>query len=72
MALAIPPITAAIGLLLSPIGAAAAAFTALTAAGVYLYQNWDELSARFPVLKAGADKVLDGVRPMAADHGRSR
>ena len=80
MALAIPPITAAIGLLLSPIGAAAAAFTALTAAGVSLYQNWDELSARFPVLKAGADAVrtafglwqqtmgavVDAVRPLVA------
>lgn len=37
---------AAIGFITSPIGLAIAAITALIAAGVYLYQHWDEIKAK--------------------------
>ena len=65
IAMAIPPITTAIGLLLSPVGLAAAAIAGLVAAGVALYQNWDELKARFPVLEqavAAVGKLFDWLR----------
>lgn len=57
MSMALPPLAAAFGLLISPVGAAVAAFTALTVAGAYLWQNWDELSKKYPVIQAAGDAL---------------
>lgn len=50
-----------IGALISPVGAAVAGFAALAAGAVYVWQNFDDLKARFDDIAARATAFVDGI-----------
>jgi|AntRauTorckE5430_2_1112549.scaffolds.fasta_scaffold01689_2 TP901 family phage tail tape measure protein len=72
VAIALGALAAAAAIAASPFIAMAAAVAGVTAAGVYLYTNWEEISAKFPgitgALAAAFDLVtaaFDAIMPVA-------
>ncbi|HSH40654.1 MAG TPA: phage tail tape measure protein, partial [Arenicellales bacterium] len=72
-AAAIGPLAVAAGTLmtvLAPISgtmvAIGAAAAGLVTAGVLVYQNWDALSERFPVLTSGFERIIDVIRAVGS------
>lgn len=55
-------LSAAIGLLASPIGIAIAAIAAIIAIGVVLYKNWDTIKAKAIALKTSVQTVWESIK----------